>query len=97
MSVDQKENEVILHITDHHSWEDPKSDHPFILQDKINSYLSYIESGEIYENNPEYKGKSIVIKVIGKYPLSEFGEKFYEKATSIVQWAGFDLRFEHKP
>ena len=96
-AVDEKANEVNLFIFDHYSWEDPKSEHPFKLQDKLNTYLAYIESGEIYTNNPEYKEKPVVIKVLGKYPLSEFGEKFYEKATTIIQWAGFDLKFEYKP
>ncbi len=95
ISIDEKSNEVLLFIFDHHTWDDPKSDHALILQDKINDYLSYVESGEIYENNPQYKNKPLVIIVKGKYPLSEFGKSFYEKATSIVQWAGFDLRFEH--
>ena len=93
-AIDEKTNEVCLFIFDHYDWCDPRSDHPFRLQDKINAYLSYIESGEIYENDPDYQGKPVIIKVIGKYPLSDFGIKFYEKATSIVQWAGFDLRFE---
>ncbi len=95
--LDKDSNEVILFIFDHYSWDDPKSNHPFLLQDKINTYLAYIESEEIYKNDPEYKEKQVVIKVIGKYPLSEFGETFYEKAKTKIQWAGFDLRFEHKP
>lgn len=94
IAIDERTGELILFIFDHYAWGDLKSDHPLKLQEKINTYLSYIESGEIYDNNPDYKGKSIIIKIIGKYPLNDFGEKFFEKAKSIVQWAGFDIRFE---
>lgn len=97
-SLDKDLKEVHLFIFDHLDWNNVNDEHLFKLQEKINTYLAYIESGEIYENDPIYKGKSIVIHVIAKYtlPSNDLVKRFYEKATSIVQWAGFDLQFEHR-
>ena len=68
------------------------------MQEKINDYLTAIENGEVLEKYPDAKGRKIVIRVITKYPIpnTEIVQKFCEKAKSIVQWAGFDLKFEHK-
>ena len=99
VAVDEKTGEVYLIITDHLSWENEINEHIFKLQEKINSYLASIESGELNELYPLANGKKPVIKVIGKYPIpsNEIVARFYDKATSVVQWAGFDLRFECKP
>lgn len=91
---DESLKEVLLIITDHLPWSEPNYEHALALQNKINFYLSFIESGEIYEKFPEHKDKSVIIKVVGKYPLSKEAERFYEKARTTIQWAGFDLRFE---
>ena len=98
VAVDDEKNEVNLFITDHLPWNELINEHIFKLQEKINIYLAAIESGELIEKYPLAKGKKAVIKVIGKYPLPEndLVRRFYERSTSIVQWAGFDLKFEYK-
>lgn len=92
----RKPNEVVLFITDHLLWDD-KSDyeHAIMLQKKLNSYLAFIESGEMEKKYPEHKGKEIIIHVIGRYSLNSNAKKFYEKVSSIISNAGFSLRFEH--
>ena len=99
VGVDDSNNEVILTISDHLPWSEETKEHIFKLQEKINKYLAAIESGELTEIYPGAKNRKPVIKVVGKYdlPKDELVKRFYEKATSIVQWAGFDLRFEHLP
>lgn len=97
-SISNNLKEVHLFLFDHLSWDNVNDEHLFMLQKKINTYLAYIENGQIYQDNPEYKNKSITINIIAKYPLPENDvvRKFYEKVKSIVQWAGFDLKFEYK-
>jgi hypothetical protein len=67
MSVDQKDvvdalsrshdgSEVTLTISDHLDWSQPL-EHVFTLQEKINSYLAFIESGQVLETFPDAKGK----------------------------------------
>jgi hypothetical protein len=38
-----------------------KNEHLLILQDKLNSYLRFIETGEIFESYPAAKNSSLVI------------------------------------
>lgn len=88
--------EVSMLITDHFQWggELPDDEHMYLLQEKINSYLRFYESGEIYEIKPEAKGKLIVVCVISKYILNEKGQWFFNKIKPIVESAGIELRFE---
>ena len=96
IALDDKTDEVFLYITDHFSWDLNFSEHIYQLQEKINSYLSFIESGELEKKYPMAINKMPVIKIISKFPMpeDELIDKFINKAISIVQWAGFDLRFE---
>ena len=45
---------VILVITDHLEWGDKaqQGEHLLLLQEKINTYIAFIESGEILESYP---------------------------------------------
>ncbi len=79
---------VILTIADHLPWlQDNK--HLLILQDKINDYLSFLQSGEIYDSYPQAHGREIEIQVICKYPPAGDGVRFLELASETVRKAGF--------
>ena len=53
---------VILTINDDLSWRN-EYEHLNILQDKINSYLEFIDNGELYKNYPNAEGKRIEILI----------------------------------
>ena len=93
IGVNKELNTVILVISDHLDWTDSDC-HLEMLQDKLNSYLSFIESNEIYDAYPKAMGKNIIIEVQGKYPLNKEAEKFYGQAREVIRGAGFDLRFK---
>ena len=84
---------VTLAITDHLNWEN-EYEHLIMLQEKINLYLSFLESGEIYESYPIAKGKNIEIKIYAKYDLTEKAEEFLNFAYAKVVEAGFNLSCE---
>lgn len=92
ISTDKNSGIVVLSTTDHLEWSD--NEHLYKIQEKINSYLAFIESGEIYESYPKAKGKRIEIEVIFKYPPDEQGICFLNKCSEAVHSAGF--RFEYK-
>ena len=52
MGKSKESNELSLLITDHLGWEN-EYDHLVILQDKINSYLSFIESKQYESTYPQ--------------------------------------------
>jgi len=90
IGVDNKTGVVILTISDHLNWEETNI-HLGLLQDKINCYLRFIESGEIYETYPMAKDKKMVISVVKKHSLSKEGEDFINRAKKIVNEIGIGL------
>jgi hypothetical protein len=93
-AFDPKAGEVRLIISDHLDWTE-EGEHLLLLQSKLNSYLAFVESGEIYAKLPKAIGLKVVIEVMGKFPLSEEASKFYRLAGGAIKDAGFLLRFEH--
>lgn len=93
-AVDHRSNVVFLVIADHLPWDEHEGEHLMMVQEKINAYLAFMESGEIFEKIPVSVGLSIVIKWMGKYPLSEQALKFYDFAETLIEGAGFELEFE---
>lgn len=70
ISVNELENEVVLTISDHLEWGQDASNHLFLLQKKINTYLSFIENGELQETYPDSSGRNIVISISGQHDLN---------------------------
>jgi hypothetical protein len=64
--IEPRSGDICLVITDHLGWNEQEGEHLLLLQDKLNSYLSFIESGEIYTKVPKAIGRRIVIQVTGK-------------------------------
>ena len=105
MSVDQndkvdvisvtEDGKVKLTISDHLPW-DKENKHLIILQDKINSYLGFIESGEILESYPMAKDANLVISIVLKY--APFGDSlvFLSQCSEIVSKAGIGFEWRHR-
>ena len=60
-----------------------------MLQDKLNDYLAFIESGEIYESYPQARGREIEIQVMCRYAPVGDAVRFLELAGETVRCAGF--------
>ena len=90
VSVIASKNEVILTISDHLEW-DEKNEHILLLQEKLNSYLAFIESGELLSSYPNAIGKSVVVDVVCKHPLNAAASDFFDRGASIFKDAGFRL------
>ena len=93
ISTDRLTGHVILTISDHLDWTDTGR-HLLLLQTKLNRYLAFVESGEIYEHYPDAKGKPIVFKIVFKFPPDETARAFLLRVRPIVEAAGFALRDE---
>ncbi len=84
------EDEIVLTISDHLEWDE---EHLFILQEKINCYLAFIESGEIFNAYPKSKDKQIVIELVTKYEVSVDGAVFINKVTEFLVSIGVKFRY----
>jgi hypothetical protein len=89
--TDKEKTRVALVIADHLDWEEDESEHLVLLQDKINAYLHFIESGQLKQNRPDLAGLPVSIQVSAKYPLSEEATKFYRLIGKIVAEVGTSL------
>lgn len=94
VDIDCESGDVRLTISDHLPWDHDKGEHLLLLQDKLNAYLRFIESGEMTKKFPETKGRRVVINLVCKHPLSEKASLFFKKASSAISAAGFALRFK---
>jgi hypothetical protein len=103
MSVDQPrvidiisqnaDGHIVLTISDHLEW-DETHEHLLVLQEKTNASLAFVESGEIYEEYANAKGRPIRINVVFKHQPNLEARAFLAKAKAIVESAGFGFGFE---
>jgi hypothetical protein len=84
--VDQETGITHLVVSDHLQWD---AEHLLVLQEKINCYLSFIESGEILDTLPSSKDRNIQIDVITKYKPTEEALHFFGHVEAILKGAGF--------
>ncbi|EPW3854498.1 hypothetical protein QZJ98_13650 [Acinetobacter baumannii] len=86
---------VTLTISDHLDWSEV-GEHLLSLQQKINTYIQYIESGNIYENLPSAKGKPLAIRVYFKYePKDQVIFSFLNKVSAILEESNIIFQMEH--
>ena len=87
----EPEGDTVLTVSDHLPWDDEKQ-HLLHLQEKLNAYVRFIQSGEIYEKWPDAKGKPILIEVVLKHPVPVASLWFFEKATAALMGAGYKFK-----
>jgi hypothetical protein len=95
LAFDRKTGDVLLVISDHLDWNENEGEHLFVLQNKLNTYLAFIESRQLYAEYPRAVGKKIVLYVMAKFPLSDEARKFYQLAGKAIQDCGCSLQFVH--
>ena len=93
VSLGSEPNTALLVVSDHLEWA-PTLEHELALQEKLNAYLSFIESGEIYARFPKAKGKRIEIRIIFQHAPDEKGRDFLRKVVGAVEDAGFHLSYQ---
>ena len=84
------EEKVTLVISDHLEWDD-QNEKLLLLQEKLNLYLSFIGSGEVFEQYPLAKNKLFEIQVVSKYQPNNEAKEFTLLASKLVREAGFSL------
>lgn len=90
---DKIRKQVVLLITDHLDWED-EGEHLWILQEKFNNYLAFVESGQLVETNAGFGGLPVRIHVAAMYPLSKNATRFYELAAETAAKLDCTIEFD---
>ncbi|MBN8703771.1 MAG: hypothetical protein J0M08_11990 [Bacteroidetes bacterium] len=91
VGTDKLTGEIILTIFDHLDWENVQF-HLESLQDKLNSYIEFIEGKQVFEDYPDSKDGRLVIEIVSKYEYSTEGLDYLKKVKPIIQSIGADVR-----
>lgn len=83
IGLEKEAQRVFLSIVDALVW-DAENVHLYTLQEKINTYLHFIESGELDRALPDGKGFDIAIELILKHMPSDQAINFFDKTTQIL-------------
>jgi len=83
VGTDKLTGAVVLTIIDYWDWSDVRG-HLLALQEKLNSYFEFVESGQIYQSYPEAQGKSVCIDIVSRHAIPAAGETFLRKASDVA-------------
>jgi hypothetical protein len=85
---------VHLTVADHLEW---NRDHMIKLQEKLNRYLAFVESGEIYSAYPDAVGKKILFDLVLKHRPHDEAIKFLKQIGAVIEQGGFLFRYGPHP
>ena len=96
IGINKETGNVVLSLFDEFDWQN-EGEHLQLLQDKLNTYLAYVESGQLFEENPQLRNKPVDIFVYGRFPFAEEGAKFLGLASQTISEAGCGFKWSHVP
>jgi|SRR5215510_10899995 len=102
LGIEKGTGHIVLTVVDPLDWND-ENGHLRTLQDKLNTYLAFIESGEVFERLAEEVGRTvprstpIKVNILAKHPLPKRANAFLEYAQGSFSGAGFELSFKVVP
>jgi hypothetical protein len=91
--ISNSTGEMVLTISDHLDWSNT-IEHQTVLQKKLNAYLAFVESGEVFQKFPDAKDRSIVFRVVFKFKPDKEGSLFLIRARAVIESAGFGFNHE---
>lgn len=84
---------VLLVVSDHLEWSNTMT-HQFQLQEKLNSYLAFIESGELVTKFPDAKEKPVHIRIVFEHEPDASGLQFLAKVRQAIEAGGFSFAYQ---
>jgi len=94
--VSTKDGTVTLSVADHLDWADERA-HLERLQDKLNCYAEFINSGEFVEKFPEAADRRPLIKIHFVHPPTAAARDFLSKAASAIESEGISFSYDTLP
>jgi hypothetical protein len=93
--LDDLDETPVLVISDPLTWRPPEDQrHLDALRDKLNTQITFIETGQIKSVWPRYDGRQVRVEVVARCPLTEAATHFYVVARKVMTQANMDLRFQ---
>lgn len=92
VGIESVTGHCVLTICDAFDWEDSHN-HLLTLQAKINSYLEFIQGGQICEAYPDSLGRRLVIDILFRFDLPNEAFAFLTAAANVAKQLEVDLRY----
>jgi len=93
VALNEKIGIVYLTIADNIAWGDQEVK-LLQLQNKINTYLEFIESGEMFQLYPKSRYLNPMISLISQHPPQEKDITFLNRVTAIIEEAGYSFEWK---
>ena len=90
IGIDNLTGTIVLSISDHLEWDNK---HLLLLQEKLNTYVGFIESKEILDTYPDARDRDVLIDVICKYLPDQNAKVFLTNVNHIVKKAGINFSY----
>lgn len=95
IGIDKDRKALCLLLTDHLEWSGNNTlteyDHLILLQEKINAYISYLETKQYEEQYPEEEIIMVVIEMHFKYSINDNCRNFINTVQSQIGLYGIKL------
>jgi hypothetical protein len=87
---------AVLTIADSWTWDDVEG-HLSAMQNKINAYFAFIESGEIFAEYPAARGRPIAIDIVSRFEVPDSAANFLAAAANAAADLNVVVRHRHFP
>lgn len=94
IGTDRITGAIVLTVSDHLDWTEERH-HLRVLQDKLNAYLDFIQSGQLSEDYPDAGDATLRIEVIAKHLAPPSAGWFFQKTNEALRQN--DVAFDYKP
>lgn len=96
IGLDHETGEAVLTLLDALDWANvPK--HARLLQSKLEAYLTFVESGELFESYPDARGRTIRIDAIFRRPPPDDAIALLRRATDVAAGLSVTLKWRVQP
>lgn len=89
VGIETKSGSVVLTILDSLEW--GTTDHLRSLQEKLNTYFGFIESGELESEYAHAKGRTVRIDVVCRFQPDADAMELLKQARTVAETAGWVL------
>lgn len=96
IGIEKDSGFAVLTIADSWDWKDERT-HLLALQEKLNAYFGFIESGEILKSYPDAADRQIVIDVVSRFPMPQIGVDLLRRTSDVCVRLEVLLRSRHHP
>lgn len=96
VGIDHDSGEVVLTIADYWDWANEQQ-HLLALQQKLNAYFHFIESGQIFDSYPQARGRTLTIDIVGRYVFPQVAEHFLAQASRVAEQLEVKIGTRHFP